>query len=86
MQSFYDSTRSASNSSLVLASGMFSSGWCCSPGILIGLIFCLLMIYFTFVTQIMFADHIDVCAIHCCAALSINCIIIYWQLSLCNNL
>ena len=26
MQSFHDSTRSASNSSLVLASGMFSSG------------------------------------------------------------
>ena len=30
MQSFHDSTRSASNSSLVLASGMFSSGWCYS--------------------------------------------------------
>lgn len=71
MQSFHDSTRSASNSSLVLASGMFSSGWCCSAGILIS--FNILLMYFTSVTQIMLTNYmyIDVCAFPFCAASSI---------------
>ena len=43
MQSFHDSTRSTSNSSLVLASGMFSSGSCCLAGLLISLILLLFL-------------------------------------------